>query len=1601
MKKLFCLIAALLCGASASMAQSIGTGAYAFASFDNPGFDSINLGNLNLRFNVPIVNRPGRGMAFNYSIQYEGMIWQAVPSGGATVWVPDPNWGFSGLLNGVTFSGYLTHATQSNSNCPKPVDWPSNHTFPPGQRFTNFTYHDAYGANHRFNYTSYNCPLSDTNPSPTGDGTASDGSGYSLVNETRVRTRNGAIITPAKSPTGSDNTSITDANGNMITSSGGSSFTDTLGVTALTISGSSPRVFTYPVTLQSDAATSASTSISYHTYTIRTNFQCPGITEYGSTTADLIDRITYADGSYYAFTYEGTPGATDGAVTARIGSITLPTGGTISYSYTAGCGAGITPSGTVGNLWRTTADGLRVYGTAGINSNATQTNLQDEKGNQTAFAFTIDADSGRYYETHRTVYQGPISGGVVLQDQYTCYNGATDNCDGQLMALPINQIGITNSFNNGTQSYTINSYSDGLLTSSAQKSGATTLTSTSNTYNSFGELISSTTTDGAANTISSVSYGYDETAPTLTSGIVQHATVSGPAGNPTSAHTWTAGGTLTSTTSYYDTGAPLAVTAPDGGQTQYGYDATQAFVTSATLPASLATAAGYDTASAVQISATGLNPGETTTVNQFDRLLRPTNTSLPSGSTITATYSPTQTSVSQTQSAGVLRTTVTQADAYGRTSRVAVYNGQLPGNDWYQTDYCYDPSGLLQFQSAAYQSSGFSAPKRCSGSGVSYEYDTLGRTTKVTTDDGPATTTYQNRAIKTTDVNNVQRITQYDLLGRISAVCEISSSTLNGQAPTACGMDIPGTGFLTTYAYDLANHQTTISQGGQTRVFRTDAAGRTVYTSEPERGVTTYSYSYNSTGLLVTRIRPRANQTGSATTTTLTQYDQNNRPVTISYDDGTPTKQFQYDQSTSMPGSGFPFGNGKGRLTMATTSTPSAWSMTLMAYDVQGNPVTTLQCFPGECGNPAFDVWRYYQYDLAGDRTQESFFDLGCICGNRVDTNTSYDNAGGVIGMSNNMTDPLHNNGALLSNVQNSASGPSTYTLGNGLSGAQFYDTMGRNWGKFVCSGSTSISCAGGGQSYGTESSFSGSRVVGISDTVLNTGGNFTYDEFDRLTGANFPGAGRAYTYSYDRWGNRLAQTQTPGTNPAPFSFTANRIDGYSYDAAGNLLSDNVSNSYTYDAEGNVITTNSGGQISTFAYDAFNHRVKVTTSTSDTDYGFNVAGQRVSSWDTATPGPYLHLLSAYNYWSGRPIAVYTNARTYYVHQDLLGTTRLTTASDGSTVGTYTSLPFGDSLNASGTDPEPAHFALLDHDYESNTDHAQFRQYSPSQGRWMSPDPYDGSYNATNPQSFNRYSYAMNTPMTGTDPSGLDKSGTANYYGTFDSYTLDGMDVSASEAYAALAGGSALMCPGSCAALSFSYSGTVSNGSYSLAATAAGWIWTNNKNGQVVYNPGEIGLSIPQDGEQFSIISSPGNMSDIGGSSNGQEPPPPCQAKILNATNNQFGTKYTDANVNSTFNYSTGAGPGQGTLNLNINGSTAGVSPGYYPVHWWTYVIGYGPTLHVVSGPGGNGGLDSQMTLPFGPNQGTFHIDSGYPHNPFGAVFHGLLNMTKLGGYPQC
>jgi len=142
----------------------------------------------------------------------------------------------------------------------------------------------------------------------------------------------------------------------------------------------------------------------------------------------------------------------------------------------------------------------------------------------------------------------------------------------------------------------------------------------------------------------------------------------------------------------------------------------------------------------------------------------------------------------------------------------------------------------------------------------------------------------------------------------------------------------------------------------------------------------------------------------------------------------------------------------------------------------------------------------------------------------------------------------------------------------------------------------------------------------------------------------------------------------------------------------------------------------------------------------------------------------------------------------------------------------------------------------------------------------------------------------------------------------------------------------------------------------------------------------------------------GSFAPIGPAPNGTNQKTDCEKKILNATNNRFGTNFNSNNVTGEFQYSTGAPAGQGTLNLNIAGSqAANVTAGRYPLHWWSYVVGYGSTLHVPTGPGG---ADSPMTLTPTANQFTAHLDSAYPYG-IGFVFHYFQDMKGVGGYKPC
>ena len=91
------------------------------------------------------------------------------------------------------------------------------------------------------------------------------------------------------------------------------------------------------------------------------------------------------------------------------------------------------------------------------------------------------------------------------------------------------------------------------------------------------------------------------------------------------------------------------------------------------------------------------------------------------------------------------------------------------------------------------------------------------------------------------------------------------------------------------------------------------------------------------------------------------------------------------------------------------------------------------------------------------------------------------------------------------------------------------------------------------------------------------------------------------------------------------------------------------------------------------------------------------------------------------------------------------------------------LPFGEDLNDIGgrtpamgytSDGVRQQFTAKERDVEIDLDYFGARYYSSVQGRFINPDPLFGSARPASPQSWNRYSYCINTPMIVRDPNGL-------------------------------------------------------------------------------------------------------------------------------------------------------------------------------------------------------------------------------------------------------
>jgi RHS repeat-associated protein len=206
------------------------------------------------------------------------------------------------------------------------------------------------------------------------------------------------------------------------------------------------------------------------------------------------------------------------------------------------------------------------------------------------------------------------------------------------------------------------------------------------------------------------------------------------------------------------------------------------------------------------------------------------------------------------------------------------------------------------------------------------------------------------------------------------------------------------------------------------------------------------------------------------------------------------------------------------------------------------------------------------------------------------------------------------------------------------------------------------------------------------------------------------------------------------------------------YDAHGNLLTDNLNNTYTWDPNwGNMLTVTSGSATVTNTYDAFGRMVENNAGGTYGEFVYGPTGTKLAKVNGTT------LVKAFVALPGGAKAIYSSSGlTYFRHSDWLGSSRLTsTATQPTSMYSSTAYaPFGEQYATAGT--ADASFTGQDQDTVSSLYDFPARRQSPSQGRWISPDPAGRhAANPANPQSWNRYAYVQNNPLALIDPLGLD------------------------------------------------------------------------------------------------------------------------------------------------------------------------------------------------------------------------------------------------------
>ena len=568
----------------------------------------------------------------------------------------------------------------------------------------------------------------------------------------------------------------------------------------------------------------------------------------------------------------------------------------------------------------------------------------------------------------------------------------------------------------------------------------------------------------------------------------------------------------------------------------------------------------------------------------------------------------------------------------------------------------------------------------------------------------------------------------------------------------------------TDYVFDtLGNLRRTI-QGEQSRYFYHDSLGRLLRAKQPEQDANpslALSSADPITGHNQWSVGYEYDDNGNITKTTDARnvdvqgtYDNLNRLKLRIYSDATPDVSFYYDGKglTSVPD----FAAGK------TTKVSSSVSVTrYTSFDRFGRLLTHEQETDGKIYSTA------YEYNLSGALIEETY-----PSGRKVKNALNNDGELSLV-QSGKCLDATPGTNATCSSQAGlwNYAGHFTYDtsgavtkmqLGNGKWETAQYNNRQQITQMGLGTTDTAQDLLKLELGYGDHTQNNGSlreqtiSFAGLADPFQQT---YTYDDLNRIQSATETvGSTETWkqTFTIDRYGNRRFNTGSGLTTTLgscteavcnPTISTANNqftSAGYDYDANGNLIEDAEERSFVYDAENHQIEVKDSqdNTIGEYVYDGEGRRVKKIAGTELTIFVYNAGG---------------HLVAEYS------SQISSTPQVSYLTTDHLGSPRVITNENGVVTTRKDYTAFGEvsytaertaGLGYSGAEETRKGYTGYEKDGESGLDYAQARYYNSVHGRFTSVDPLTASASIRNPQTFNRYSYVLNSPYKYVDPMGL-------------------------------------------------------------------------------------------------------------------------------------------------------------------------------------------------------------------------------------------------------